>query len=188
VSLTIELGELQRYYSEGANPTPWEKEDATFETDVPEYRDFTRYRRRYPTIAWRFYREVRARVFIRFPDGLTFEREYTFWRPEGNPQTSTNLWFYRWRRTSGIEIGDPPGRWKDATIPEGWDRYREPEYDDDHVQRRRPPDDHLRMIQFRITMPRFLPGSPGWGWNPVERHSLSAGLEWVPGEEPARGE
>jgi hypothetical protein len=107
----------------GGVPGAWETEPVTSKTRPPaEYKDFTRFRRKYPTLTITRYEVFKVTLTITFPqpDGGTFERTSTFWKPI-RTTAYRDIFVYRWWQTSGIRVvSGKELEWYDASISEGW--------------------------------------------------------------------
>jgi hypothetical protein len=106
ISLTVERIGTVDFATEGTVPGPWETEPVTAKTQPPaEYKDFTRYRRKYPKIKIIRYEVYKVTLVIEFPqpDGGKLENTYHFWKSLGGTNFE-GIWVYRWKQTSGIRV------------------------------------------------------------------------------------
>jgi len=188
VSLDVQRGPSVRFYLSGEKPTDWEKEGVTFKTKPPaKYRDFTRFRRKYSSITWKYFRKITVVLRIRFPDGTAFESKppYEFWEPDGTSFTFTNHWIHRWKESSGESEGEgavPAGEWSDDTVPEHWDEYKYPDNDEDSpAPEPKPPEKFFSRVEtpggdfvaFSTAQRRL-----GLGWSSIRAFDVPAN-QWV---------
>jgi len=185
----------------GTTPTQWEKDnEVTWETEPPEpYRDFTRFKRKYASITYRYYKRVTVTVLIVFMDGTSWKSDppYVFWEPTSGPQTSHDSWVKRWVHTSGLnwiqgQTGLIKGRWRHAIPPD--DRYAEPTLDDLNLREALPYGPPAKLLGMArpveteaLAMLATPPmRAPGYGWRWVERDELerlAGDSQWVSSDE-----
>jgi hypothetical protein len=173
--------------TEGEQPGPWEIEPVTSKTRPPApYKDFTRYRRKYPAITVVCYHEYKVTLVIRFlRDQEPWEKSYLFWLPLSSEQW-TNRYAYRWHQTSGVRIvEDVETEWFDASIDPDWDRVHVPATNDRLIL---PPRDPPKEMLVALTVDRL---EPIGGLKPASVETLFAvaDMVWVPEAElpKARG-
>jgi hypothetical protein len=180
VQIQVTRGETVKFATEGDNPGPWEIQPVTSKLDDP-YRDFTRFRRKYPKITWREYTKVRVKVVIQFANGTTFEDDFTFWEP-GPAVPLQNWWVYTWKHTSGkreIEDGVIED-WYDGLPPDR--EGPKPWFPEDTYLPERSPPKYLRNVAM-LDVPdiggEYALLGPRWRDASAETLFAAAGRPWV---------
>lgn len=182
-SLVVERRGTKIFLLSGGQPGQWEKEDKTYVTQPPTpYRDFTRFRRKFPQLVWGVYREIKVDILVEWVDAkghrVVIAKGYFFWVLEQR-FTRQQVFVYRWKLTSGErpEPGlDGSVGWTDESPPPG-DPQPKPGDSPDPLPS--PPPEVLRSA---------LASPARWqsGWFRINPHALRDDLRWRRAGAPAQ--
>jgi hypothetical protein len=113
IRFEIKRGAEVNKFLEGAAPGAWERCANVTCTFQSPYRDYTRFRRKYPSIIWGIYREITVTIHLVWDATTTWDTVLTYWELV-KKWPATDHWVYRWQWTSWEVEMDVPGGGKNV--------------------------------------------------------------------------